>query len=82
MDAHLRSMGVLGVRDVNVFCGNPPQRYHQARLSLDDWPDDTVFSDLDVGRFQTRSLGGLCGPQPEVPLGIAERRRGIRCFDC
>lgn len=31
--SNLRSMRVLGVRDVVVYCGNPPKCYHQARLN-------------------------------------------------
>lgn len=43
----LRSMRLMGVRDVNVYCGNPPRCYHQAKLNLDDWHDDVIFGDLE-----------------------------------
>ncbi len=52
----LRSMRVMGVRDVNVYCGNPPRCYHQAKVNLDHWHDDVTFGDLE-----RRLVCGKCG---------------------
>jgi hypothetical protein len=52
----LQSMRALGVRDVMVYCGNPPRCYHQARLNLDDWHDDVIFGDLE-----RRMVCTVCG---------------------
>jgi hypothetical protein len=36
-------MRVMGVRDVMIYCGNPPICYHQARLNLDEWHNDVML---------------------------------------
>ena len=38
-------MRVMGVRDVLIYCGNPPRCSHQARLNLDDYAY-VIFGDL------------------------------------
>jgi hypothetical protein len=41
----LASMRVMGVRDVLIYCGNPPRCSHQARQNLDDYAY-VIFGDL------------------------------------